>query len=622
MPPVRIELIADIQRFLASMKRAESELDKFGAKTKTRSEALGALGQKLASGIVMTGAAVAVTSVKMAMDFQTSITRIQTGAGEAQANIKMIHDGILAMAGDVGQTPKALADGMYLIASAGYHGADGLKVLKAAAEGAAVGGSDMMTVADGLTTVLNNYGMGVDKATQATNGLIETVALGKTNLTDLSTSLAKVSPTGAALGLQFKDVAGAMATMTAQGYKADMAAERLNTMMMGLATPGAEATQILTTIGLSAQAVKDSMGKNGLAATISMIEDHLGKKIPKSSALYTDAMQQMMGGQTGYSAALLLSGSHMKTFEQNTNKIGETMDKSTKKVQGMADVQKTLKFQLDKLKGAGSSALIGLGEFFLPKLTKVAEWVSSVIDYMKKHPLIKTIASDAAIATFAVALAAKIKKAFDAVKGIFGAGAQSLNTKATTANTVALEENTAALLKKSGLPHKPSTTTRVVKTVVKDAVKSTVKKVVKSVVKGAAGEAIGVVAGAAEYAQLLSNVALLTAGGSKQVLKDKQRTHVTQGVGAPSMLSAPMTTGQTSRAFQADPITEMSFGAGKVKTAFNVTMNQAQAAYAYVKAQGLNPNKTGAGQTMLYKALANFAKNDVKGKYSVTVSIK
>jgi TP901 family phage tail tape measure protein len=458
MPPVRIELIADIKRFMASMKKAEGELDKFGNKATTRAEALGKLGDKLATGVLMAGAAVAVTSVKMAMDFQTSVTRLETGAGEAHANIKLIHDGILAMAGDVAQTPKALADGMYMIASAGFHGAEGLKVLNAAAQGAAVGGADMMTVADGLTTVLNNYNLGAEQAVGVTSSLIQTVALGKTNLGDLSTALAKVSPTGAALGLNFKDVAGAMATMTAQGVKADMAAERLNTMMLGLATPGAEAAQILGYIGLSAQKVKDSMGKNGLASTISMIEDHLGKKVPKSSAAYNDAMQQMMGGQTGFTASLLLSGSHMKTFQDNTKKIGETMDKSTKKVQGMAEVQKTLKFQLDKLKSAGTSALINIGEFLLPKITAVAQWASGVMDYFKKHPLISHIASDAALAAFGIALGVKMKKAFSAAKDILGFGKQAAQLAATTANTVAIDANTAALLGKSVSDVVPKTT--------------------------------------------------------------------------------------------------------------------------------------------------------------------
>jgi TP901 family phage tail tape measure protein len=449
MPPVRIELIADIQRFMASMKRAEGELDKFGNKATTRAQALGKLGDKLATGVLMAGAAVAVTSVKMAMDFQTSVTRLETGAGEAHANIKLVHDGILAMAGDVGQTPVKLAEGMYMIASAGFHGAEGLKVLNAAAQGAAVGGADMMTVADAVTTVLNNYNMSADQATSATNGLIQTVALGKTNLQDFSASLGKVLPTGAALGLSFKDLGGAMSTMTATGLKAELAAERLANMMIGLATPTAEASDILKYIGLTADKVKDSMGKKGLAATISMIEDHLGKKVPKSSALYVDAMQQMMGGQTGYQASLMLTGSHMKTFQENTKKIGETMDKSTKKVQGMAEVQKTLKFQLDKLKSAGTAALIGIGEFLLPKITVVAQWATGVMDYFKKHPLINRIASDAALATFGVALGLKMKKAFSAAKDILGFGKQAAQLTATTTNTAALYANTAALLGKN-----------------------------------------------------------------------------------------------------------------------------------------------------------------------------
>jgi hypothetical protein len=154
LPPVVVQLKGDIAQFQAKMAEARGEVDSFqeGAGGKL------AMMQNMAKvGLFAIGAAaigVGTSSVKMAGDFQESMTQLVTGAGESKANIKMVGDGILQMAGQVGQSTTLLAQGMYMIESAGYHGAAGLSVLKAAAEGARVGNADLGTTANALTTVM------------------------------------------------------------------------------------------------------------------------------------------------------------------------------------------------------------------------------------------------------------------------------------------------------------------------------------------------------------------------------------------------------------------------------------------------------------------------------------
>src|SRR5579859_1374603 len=154
--------------------------------------------RSFAIGAAVVGAAaligIGVASVKMAGDFQAGMTSLVTGAGESQKNIKMVSDGILAMAPAVGTTTKALTDGMYMIESAGFHGADGLQVLKAAAEGAKVGNADLASVANAVTTVMKDYSLKANDAALATNFLVSVVSQGKTHMQDLSGSLSAILP--------------------------------------------------------------------------------------------------------------------------------------------------------------------------------------------------------------------------------------------------------------------------------------------------------------------------------------------------------------------------------------------------------------------------------------------
>src|SRR4029077_601780 len=129
---------------------------------------------------------------KMAGDFQQSMTQLVTGAGESQANIALVSKGILDMASQVGVSAQDLAGGMYMVESAGFHGAAGLNVMKIAAQGAKVGGADMATMANALTSALNAYHLPASQAVNVTNDLVATVAAGKMRMQDLAAGIGTV----------------------------------------------------------------------------------------------------------------------------------------------------------------------------------------------------------------------------------------------------------------------------------------------------------------------------------------------------------------------------------------------------------------------------------------------
>ncbi|WP_459979683.1 phage tail tape measure protein, partial [Mycobacterium avium] len=85
-------------------------------------------------------------------------------AGESAQNLKAVSDGILQLAGQVGYSAQDLSNNMYMVEKAGYRGADGVNVLKAAAQGAKSENADLKEVLNGLTTSMNDFGYGTDQA--------------------------------------------------------------------------------------------------------------------------------------------------------------------------------------------------------------------------------------------------------------------------------------------------------------------------------------------------------------------------------------------------------------------------------------------------------------------------
>ena len=280
LPPVVAALTTNITGFKAGMAEAKGELASFSTSSKSSMTTASNVGKLALTGIAIGAGVVGVASVKMAGDFQESVTQLQTGAGESAANLGLVSKGMLDMAGQVGQSAQNLSAGMYLVESAGYHGADGLNVLKAAAQGAKLGNADLKTVADGVTTALTDYQLPAADAAKVTSQLVTAVSLGKTTMGDLSGALSTVLPSASKAGLGLDQVLGAMSTMTAQGVSAQQAAQNLSSTISSLQNPTTVQSKAMAQMGLTSVDIAKNLGRNGLTATMdelsSAIMLHMG----------------------------------------------------------------------------------------------------------------------------------------------------------------------------------------------------------------------------------------------------------------------------------------------------------------------------------------------------------
>ncbi|MFC0438751.1 phage tail tape measure protein [Kutzneria buriramensis] len=424
---------------------------------------------------VVGGAAVAagVKFVGMAADFESSQTRLATSAGESKDNLQMVGDGVLKLAGDVGDSTKELEAGMYTVESAGFHGKAGLDVLKSAAEGAKAENADLATVANAVTSGLNAYGVQADqagrKSVEMTNQMIAAVGAGKMTMEDLSGSLSAVLPTAAAAKLSFDQVGGAIATMTAQGMSAQQSAQDLNNTIGALQAPNQQAIKEMAQLGLNSNDVAQNLGKNGLTGTLEMltkaITDHMGPsgqvlmnafnqskaaaadaqamidKMPKSlqglakqfadgqisvndwrkalkglpvdqaalasqfattetnakafnqqlrsgspeAQTYNAALEKMLGGSTGLTTALMLTGDHMATFQQNVKTVGDAAKGAGSDVNGWDEIQGTLNQKLSQANGSMEALGISIGQKLLPVASQAVGMFADVAKWLSQH---------------------------------------------------------------------------------------------------------------------------------------------------------------------------------------------------------------------------------------------
>ena len=149
--------------------------------------ALGALGRELYT---------------FAHAFDNSMKEVSTLSNAVFSDLDGFKQSVLSLTTDIPVQADQAAKALYQIVSAGYDGANGLKVLEVSAKAAVGGVTDTATAADAITTMLNAYRLGAGEAYSMSDQLFTTVRLGKTTMGELGQSIAQVVPIAASFGIE------------------------------------------------------------------------------------------------------------------------------------------------------------------------------------------------------------------------------------------------------------------------------------------------------------------------------------------------------------------------------------------------------------------------------------
>jgi len=395
------DLVSHLVVNTSGLAKAEAEAKASGARIGTSMAMVGA-----AIGVAVVGAAagIGIASVKMAKDFETSMAHVVNDAGESRKALAMVSAEVLKMAGEVGVAPLKLADALYFVESAGFHGAAALNVLRVSAIAAKVSGADMTAVADITTSALNAYGMAADQAAHVTDVMLQAVSEGKMKFQDLAVAMPTVLPTAAALHVGLDEVGAAIATMTMQGDHASDAATHLRMMMLMLVAPTSMSAKAMQEMGLNASdAQKQAMnaatglksihltaselsasmttgGPHALLNTLKLLNDRLNLAFPNANDPRREAILKQILSLKGMQAALELTGTHISQFTSNEQGMADASTGVGKTMAGWQDIQGQLNTKLDQFKGKIDAFMISLGNALLPLAVSAVDFLGRAFD--------------------------------------------------------------------------------------------------------------------------------------------------------------------------------------------------------------------------------------------------
>jgi len=216
----------------------------------------------------------------------------------------------------------------YDVASAGFtNTADQTRILEAATKGAVGGMSDINTVGNAVTSVLNAYGLSADEAGNLVDGFIQTQNDGKVVLGEYAGLIGRLAPTAAAAGVGIKELNAAIATITAQGVAPESAITGLNQAIVSILKPTSQASGLASELGIEFN--ETALRTKGLSGFLDEVAKATGGSASQLTTLFgsIDALKSVLP---------LLSGD-MEKFVENLIKQDNAAGVATKAFDEMAN---------------------------------------------------------------------------------------------------------------------------------------------------------------------------------------------------------------------------------------------------------------------------------------------
>jgi TP901 family phage tail tape measure protein len=221
-----------------------------------------------------------------------------------------------------------LVTAAYDVASSGFtDAADAAKVLEAAAKGATGGLSDINTVGNAVTSVLNAYGKSANDAAILVDGFIQTQNDGKIVLNEYAQQIGKLAPTAAATGVGINELNAAISTITAQGVPVEATFTGLNQALVSILKPSKEASDLAKALGINFS--ETGLRANGFGGLLKEVKEKTGGS--------TTALVKLFGSVDALKAVLPLVNDDLVKYNKNVEKqanVSGVADKATQELGG------------------------------------------------------------------------------------------------------------------------------------------------------------------------------------------------------------------------------------------------------------------------------------------------
>lgn len=339
-----------MQNVTARLTEHQQQQQRVAKSIQNTGKSISSLGTKMmALSAPIMGAAIA--GAKLNSEFTTGLAKVSTLVDTTKVNMQELRQATIELSNSTGIAVTELTEGEYQAISAGVDASKVMGFMKVSALGAKAGFTDMTTVTDALTTVINAYGMSADDANSIMDKLIVTQNLGKTTVDEMGKSLGQVIPIASQTGMSVDELLASVSALTASGIKTSESMTGMKAALSNIIKPSETASKLAQQLGLEFNTAH--LKSVGWAKFLEEIKEKTGGN--------ADMMANLFGSTEALNSIMVLTGKGANKFADSLNglkKSSGATDEAIKKLDATPAEQ--LAKAINQLKNASMELAQGL----------------------------------------------------------------------------------------------------------------------------------------------------------------------------------------------------------------------------------------------------------------------
>lgn len=324
-------------------------------------------------------AALGTAAVTMGSEFESQMSRVQAISGASASELEKLNSQALQLGADTAFSAQEAAEGMEMLASAGFsavieEGKETSEIMEAMPgmlDLAASSGEDLATSAEIAASTLRGFGLAASDAGHVADVLAENAARTNAGVADTGEAMKYVSSVAHAMGISMEETAAAIGIMSDAGIKGSQAGTTLRSALSRISKPTKQMKTVMDELGISFYDAEGNM--KSLTEITKMLQNSTAglTQEEKQNAITTLFGQEAMSGIL----ALMDRGS------DELGSLTESYKKCDDAAANMATtMQQNLASQVEQLGGSFESLGISVYQSVKEPLTETVKTLNDLSD--------------------------------------------------------------------------------------------------------------------------------------------------------------------------------------------------------------------------------------------------
>lgn len=364
-----VKITGDTGQLLSQLDLADARLQRFGRRADRLGQQATRGGAMLTAGLTLPIVGMGAASLSASTNFNRGMANVASLIPGNTERVAELREEVLDLAPAMGKTTTDLTDGLYQVISAFGDTSDSIRVLEINARAATAGVATTTDAINLTSAVTKGYGDTSAEAVQHASDLaLLTVRLGQTTFPELASSIGRVTPLAAALGVTQEELFAVMATGTGVTGGAAEVSTQLRGVLQALLVPTADMAALYEELGVeSGEALLKQEGLPGALEAIMAAAERSGQPL-----------QRYISSIEGQTLALALAGPQADSFMDKLSEMQNAAGATDAAFREQTEGANRAGFAWQQFKVKLETFLIRAGD----KLAPVLEQVIPVLDVL------------------------------------------------------------------------------------------------------------------------------------------------------------------------------------------------------------------------------------------------